>query len=427
MSGALCAAQTPGCAPEQFWVNYMNAPDEMAVSWATACDAPSTVQYGLSPNALTFTEMGGSSQYTFAASGYVSPYLHHALLENLPTNTQYFYRVGSDESGWSPVFNFTSHPGVGPDMPMLFGLIGDLGQTVNSQSTLQHVIANPNIHAIVHAGDLSYADEVEERWDSWGRMVAPLACHKPWMVTVGNHEVEIDVNLKTFEAYMARYAMPLLYPFSPNATRSQYYSFRAGAVHWLMLSSYTDYTPGSAQYKWLEWELANNVDRSQTPWLIAVLHAPWYNSNHAHQGEGEPMRLSMEQMFHTAGVDMVFSGHVHSYERIKRIYDNALDASGPYFINIGDGGNREGLAMNWLSPQPEWSAFRQSSYGHGELQIVNSTHAHWSWHQNPDLEPVVADELWIVRGGDTDHMRDEKPRTGQVRFRAGVKALRGSN
>jgi len=37
---------------------------------------------------------------------------------------------------------------------------------------------------------------------------------------------------------------------------------------------------------------------------------------------------------------------------------------GPMFINIGDGGNREGLS-DFLDPQPPWSAAREPSYGHG--------------------------------------------------------------
>ena len=36
------------------------------------------------------------------------------------------------------------------------------------------------------------------------------------------------------------------------------------------------------QYTWLEEDLAT-VDRSRTPWLIVLLHAPWYNSYNAHQ------------------------------------------------------------------------------------------------------------------------------------------------
>ncbi len=58
---------------------------------------------------------------------------------------------------------------------------------------------------------------------------------------------------------------------------------------------------------WLRRDLAA-VDRSRTPWLIVGLHAPWYNSNTAHQGEGEGMRHSMEALLYSYGVDLVFAG-----------------------------------------------------------------------------------------------------------------------
>jgi hypothetical protein len=79
-----------------------------------------------------------------------------------------------------------------------------------------------------------------------------------------------------------------------------------------------------------------------------------------------------------------------AYERSHRVFQEKLDVTGPYYITIGDGGNREGLSTDWLSPQPVWSAFRQASYGHGELTVFNSTHMHWDWHQNPDVSTSAA-------------------------------------
>ena len=58
-----------------------------------------------------------------------------------------------------------------------------------------------------------------------------------------------------------------------------------------------------------------NVDRRRTPWLIGVIHAPWYSSNSAHLGDGEEMRKSMELVLKQAKVDLIFAGHVHAYER----------------------------------------------------------------------------------------------------------------
>ncbi|RYG52446.1 hypothetical protein EON66_09740, partial [archaeon] len=169
----------------------------------------------------------------------------------------------------------------------------------------------------------------------------------PWMTIVGNHEIELDINLKTFEAYNARFPMPAVYYGTPKQASQLYYGIRIGAVHYIMLSSYTDFSSTSDQYAWLVTELAS-IDRNLTPWVVATLHAPWYNSNQAHQGEGEAMREAMEQLLFNAGVDVVFSGHVHAYERNSRVFNNALNPAGPYYINIGDGGNREGLASNWL-------------------------------------------------------------------------------
>ncbi|KAG2402758.1 Purple acid phosphatase [Vigna angularis] len=71
------------------------------------------------------------------------------------------------------------------------------------------------------------------------------------------------------------------------------------------------YTP---QYEWLEVEL-KKVDRSKAPWLIVLVHSPWYNSNTYHYMEGETTRVAFESWFVKYKVDVLFAGHVHAYER----------------------------------------------------------------------------------------------------------------
>lgn len=46
-------------------------------------------------------------------------------------------------------------------------------------------------------------------------------------------------------------------------------------------------------------------------------------------------------------------------------------------------------------PQPDYSAFREASYGHAMLEIKNRSHAYYTWHRNQDDESVVADNLWF--------------------------------
>ncbi|PKU68064.1 Purple acid phosphatase 22 [Dendrobium catenatum] len=54
-------------------------------------------------------------------------------------------------------------------------------------------------------------------------------------------------------------------------------------------------------------------------WLFALIHAPWYNSNKAHQGDGEDMRKAMEETLYAARIDAIFAGHVHPYERFNYV------------------------------------------------------------------------------------------------------------
>jgi hypothetical protein len=44
--------------------------------------------------------------------------------------------------------------------------------------------------------------------------------------------------------------------------------------------------------------------------LVALWHPPWYNSYSSHYQEFECMRLQMEDLLFTYGVNIVFSGHV---------------------------------------------------------------------------------------------------------------------
>lgn len=137
--------------------------------------------------------------------------------------------------------------------------------------------------------------------------------------------------------------------------------------------------------------------RTVTPWVIGLFHMPWYNSNNYHFGEGDLHRNATEEALMAAGVNIVMSGHVHSYERSHPTFKGTPQNCGVTYLNIGDGGNREGLASDWRQPQPAFSAYREDSYGHGVLRIVSATEAHWEWHRNQDGDHTVSESVTIVR------------------------------
>ncbi|MQL25225.1 hypothetical protein EI011_24360, partial [Escherichia coli] len=54
---------------------------------------------------------------------------------------------------------------------------------------------------------------------------------------------------------------------------------------------------------------------------------------------------------------------------------------------------QEGLAGRFTDPQPEYSAFREASYGHSTLEIKNRTHAVYHWNRNDDGKKVPTDSF----------------------------------
>ncbi|KAK4576180.1 hypothetical protein RGQ29_026929 [Quercus rubra] len=373
----------PSFYPQQVHIS-LAGDESMRVTWVTDDDSsPSIVEYGTLPGRYSSVAQGESTSYNYLF--YSSGKIHHTVIGPLEHDTVYFYRCG----GQGPEFQLKTPPA---QFPVTFAVVGDLGQTGWTKSTLDHIDqCKYDVHLL--PGDLSYADYMQHRWDTFGELVQPLASAKPWMVTEGNHEQENIPLLKDgFESYNARWKMP----FEESGSSSNlYYSFEVAGVHVIMLGSYTDYDEQSDQFSWLKADLSK-VDRTKTPWLLVLFHVPWYNSNKAHKGEGDGMMAAMESLLYAASVDMVLSGHVHAYERSKRVNNGRPDPCGAVHITIGDGGNREGLAHGYINPQPEWSVFREASFGHGELKIVNSTHAFWSWHRNDDDEPVRSDQVWIT-------------------------------
>jgi hypothetical protein len=222
-----------------------------------------------------------------------------------------------------------------------FAVIGDPGQTPHSAATMAAALAaGPALPAAaLLLGDLSYADCVQARWDSWGRLASTLAGVVPTLSVVGNHEVEVECGAP-FAAYAARFRMPgdAGSPPAMSAVPAPlWWSYESAGVLFLGLSSYSPVAPGSPQHAWLSAQLGA-VRRSRTPWVVAALHAPWYNSNLKHQEEKEPaaMRAAFEGMLRDAGVDLVLAGHVHAYERSSGgVFDGEPDACAPSALLAG--------------------------------------------------------------------------------------------
>jgi hypothetical protein len=124
-------------------------------------------------------------------------------------------------------------------------------------------------------------------------------------------------------------------PFNMGGQR--YYAFRRGEVAFFALdSNYMD----PKQLDWLD----QNLKSSQGTWKICFFHHPLYNDGR-HHGADVDLRTQVVPLFQRYGVNAVFSGHEHVYQRMKaenNIYYFVLGNSGQLMTHDFKGaGDRE--------------------------------------------------------------------------------------
>jgi len=163
--GQLFVESTANGGPEQLLVALGGVPSGVTISWLTnATGATSLVRWGTAsgsrPNSVT-----GPAGKPFTCIAYTSGAVHVVNVTGLPLNTRIYYVVGDDATGVSSERSFVTSPGATAAYPYVFGVMGDPGQTANSNATFNHLAANPLIQSVFITGDLSYADGDMPRWE----------------------------------------------------------------------------------------------------------------------------------------------------------------------------------------------------------------------------------------------------------------------
>jgi predicted phosphodiesterase len=131
-------------------------------------------------------------------------------------------------------------------------------------------------------------------------------------------------------------------PFNMNGQR--YYKYKRGNIAFFVLDSdYMDPT----QLTWIEQQLRDSNEK----WKIAYFHHPLFNAG-KHHGADVDLRAQLMPLFQRYGVNAVFSGHEHVYERVKpvsNIYFFVLGSSGKLMTN--DFNSRSQLEQGFDSDQ----------------------------------------------------------------------------
>lgn len=150
---------------------------------------------------------------------------------------------------------------------------------------------------------MSVGDVVDDGddYESWGRELLrplrPLASWVPFYVAIGNHEKDSH----------------WFYDYLAQPGNEHWFSFDYSGCHFVVIDTNYPFTPGSAQYRWLESDLFSRAAR-EARWLFTFHHHPPYSEIYEEFKYGQ-VRSFLVPLFEEAGVDVDFSGHIHDYER----------------------------------------------------------------------------------------------------------------
>jgi len=276
----------------------------ITVMWETNESSASRIDYGL------------TDSYGFSEVNSTNTTIHEIRLSNLTVDTLYHYKVTSDTT---ESLDNTFKTAAANTTPFRFVVYGDTRSNPSDHLSVVNAIIESNPEIVLHTGDIINDGRVYNQWGSeFFTPASNLIKNKTVFTSLGNHENNAS----------------WYYSFFSNPTESgneAWYSFEYGNSHFIALDTTQDFSVGSNQYNWLVSDLNSSAATSST-WIFVFFHHPPYTSG-AHgtpEATGVNVRNWLVPVFEFYGVDVVFNGHDHQYERSYK--------SGIYYLVAGGGG-----------------------------------------------------------------------------------------
>jgi 3',5'-cyclic AMP phosphodiesterase CpdA len=247
---------------------------------------------------------------------------HAVTIAGLDPGSTYHYRVEGSGASWMTGSFRTAPSGEGSSFS--FAVVGDSGSGGKGQLKVASLLRRLKPDLILHTGDVVYPAGEERHYVR--RFFAPyedIIKEVPIFPVLGNH----DVRTGNGAAFLENFHPPL---GSPGSTK-RYYSFDWGDTHFVALDSELYHGDGGGKAEQQKAFLERDLAATGRRWKVAFLHRSPYGSSR-HGGDGR-IREDLEPIFKGHGVDLVFAGHDHVYER-------TIPIKGVTYVVSGGGGRR---------------------------------------------------------------------------------------
>lgn len=318
-------------------------PNSVIVRWRTDVPTDSTVGYAVVDG---------------LPSAVASPVLitnHEVKLTGLAPDTRYNYTIGTSTqvlaggnlgSNGDGEHFFTTPPPAGSAKPTRVWVIGDSGTADANAAAVRDSYKTftgaRGTDVWLMLGDNAYNSGTDSEYQAAVFNMYPQMLRQvPLWSALGNHDA-IDMFFNPPGAYPQIFSFPTAGEAGGVASGSEYYySFNYANIHFVVLDAPTNATraAGSSMWTWLESDLSSNTQR----WTIALWHHPHYSKG-SHNSDVEivlkEMRENALPILEAHGVDLVLTGHSHSYERsflVDGHYGLSSSLTSAMILDGGDG------------------------------------------------------------------------------------------
>jgi calcineurin-like phosphoesterase family protein/purple acid phosphatase-like protein len=355
-----CPLNEPGpCGPQ---ITFPDTdPTKATIQWWTDVPGDSSVEYG------TTTALGLTATLSETASCEVGEAgrCHRVTLADLAPGTRYYYQLLSAGTVVQAVTDTTAFETLRSasdgTRALAFVVIGDWGSNTAASHAVASAIAalDPAPQFMVTVGDNQYEQGAQAEWDTIALpLYASLWQRLPFWLTLGNHDVRCGGGTCTCDACMACWtatsgtcyddctctgpnAEYLTFAMPPGGSAERpetYYSWDSGDAHFVVLNSnaFRTGTDDPAQLAWVDSDLAASPKRWK---FVFFHHPPWSCASSTPRDQQIAQRYG--PVFEFRGVDVVFNGHVHDYER-SIVNPEGTPGGRATYVVTGTGGSEVG-------------------------------------------------------------------------------------
>lgn len=313
----LSAAPLPAPAVTRGPYLQSASPTSMVVRWRTNVPTDSFAQCGTTL---------GTYPWTFHKPGARTD--HEITLTGMTPDRKYYYTVGSTAAvlaGNTPDHHFVTPPVAGTQKPTRVWVLGDSGHANSAQATVRDAYyaytEGTHTDLWIMLGDNAYIDGTDAQYQTalFNVYAAMLRKSVLWPA-IGNHDSHSSDSLTSSGVYFDIFTLPKNGECggTPSGTEA-YFSFDHANIHFIVLDS--DDSPRAPTGAMLTW-LTEDLSSTDKTWIIAFWHHPPYskgghNSDNVSDSGGRmrDMRQYALPILEAGGVDLVMTGHSHSYER----------------------------------------------------------------------------------------------------------------